>query len=254
MRAPALSASRIAETGDPFVVELERFTGPLDLLLHLIRSQDIDIFDIPIAQITEQFIRVIHEAKERLSLERTGEFIEMAATLVRIKAQFLLPRREDLLDEDDPRSELVRRLLEYEQYREVAYELANAEADRAMHFGKGYIPPREAPDLADRPLEFTLDEFLEIAVTLPAPPERRAHRAPIRTVTVDEKIDQMVSTLKEKVRLTFQTFVSRWKSRMHAVMSLLACLELAKRGSVSLRQEKHFSDLWIFWREDDENS
>lgn len=254
MRAPTLSASRIAETGDPFVVELERFSGPLDLLLHLIRSQDIDIFDIPIAQITEQFVRAVRDASERLSLERTGEFIEMAATLVRIKAQFLLPRRDDLLDEDDPRSELVRRLLEYEGYREIAYELANAEADRAMHFGKGYIPPREAPDLADRPLEFTLDEFLEIAVTLPPPPERRSHRAPIRPVTVDEKIDQLVATLKEKLRLTFQTFVSRWKSRTHAVMSLLACLELAKRGDVSLRQEKHFADLWIFWREDDENS
>lgn len=254
MRSPTLSASRVAASSDPFVVELEPFSGPLDLLLHLIRSQDIDIFDIPIAQITEQFIAAIHDVEERRSLERAGEFLEMAATLVRIKAQFLLPRRSDLLEDEDPRSLLVRKLLEYEAYRELAYALADAEADRAAHFGKGYIPPRAAPDLANAPLEFTLDQLLEVAASLPAPPERRPHRAPIRIVTVDEKIEQLLAGLKKKLRFTLQGFVSRFKSRMHAVMSLLACLELAKRGSVVLRQEHHFGDLWVYPSEDDPDS
>ena len=255
MRTPLLSASRVADASDdPFVVELERFSGPLDLLLHLIHSQDIDIFDIPIAQITEQFIVLVREAERNLSLERAGEFLEMAATLVRIKAQFLLPRREDLLDEDDPRSELVRRLLEYEKYREVAYALANAEAERAIHFGKGYIPPRPAPDLASMPLEFTLDELVDLAIALPAPLEKKPHRAPVRMITVDHKIDLVLELLEENPRFTLQSFVSRWKSRMHAVMSFLACLELAKRGAVVLRQERHFSDLWIYPREDDEDN
>ena len=152
MRMPTQTGSQLVERTDPFVVELDRFQGPLDLLLHLIRCQDIDIFDIPIAQITGQFIAVVHEAEERFSLERAGDFLEMAATLVRIKAQLLLPRRDELLDED-PRSELVRRLLEYEQFREVAYGLAEAESDRALCFAKGYVTPRVLPELAVQPLE-----------------------------------------------------------------------------------------------------
>src|SRR3712207_8460852 len=104
---------------DPYEVDLERFQGPLDLLLHLIRNQDIDIFDIPISRITEQFLAAIRNV-ERLELERAGEFLEMAATLVRIKAQMLFPRRGDEEEGDDPRADLVRRLLEYEHFREAA--------------------------------------------------------------------------------------------------------------------------------------
>jgi hypothetical protein len=103
---------------DPFQVELDRFQGPLDLLLHLIRKQDIDIFDIPIGRITEQFLHA-STAWERAELERAGEFLEMAATLVRIKAQMLFPRRASE-EEEDPRADLVRRLLEYEHFREAA--------------------------------------------------------------------------------------------------------------------------------------
>lgn len=254
MRLPSPVGSRVVDRDDQFVVDLERFQGPLDLLLHLIRSQDIDIFDIPIAQITAQFIAAIGDVERRLSLERAGEFLEMAATLVRIKAQMLLPRREDLFEEEDPRSELVRRLLEYEVYREIAYALADAEADRALHHAKGYVEPRAEPDRAERPLEVTLDQFMEAALSLPAPPEKRPHLAPVRSVTVDEKIELWLELLKEKVRVSLQFLTGRWKDRMHAVMSFLACLELAKRGRVLLRQERHFGTLWIYRGEDDEDS
>lgn len=251
MRLPTSVASRYAEGGEPFVIELEAFHGPLDLLLHLIRSQDIDIFDIPIARITEQFIAAIQEVLEGRSLERAGEFLEMAATLIRIKARMLLPRRDDLFDEEDPRSELVRRLLEYEQFREIAYTLSSAEAERALHYAKGYVPPRSSPDLATLPLELTLEEFLEVATSLPPPPLKRPHRAPVRPVTVDEKIDLWFQALKQKARVPFESFIRRWKTRVHAVMSFLACLELAKRGQVILRQERHFGTLWVFRGEDD---
>ena len=116
-----------------FVVELQQFQGPLDLLLHLIREQDIDIFDIPIAEITAQFLRAI-EGVEALGLDRAGEFLELAATLIRIKVQLLLPRRvdEETGECEDPRAELVRRLLEYEHFREAALRLTEAEAERAF--------------------------------------------------------------------------------------------------------------------------
>ena len=112
--------------GSTFVVELDRFSGPLDLLLHLIRQQDLDIFDIPIARITDQFLSVVR-AMEAHDLDQAGEFLEVAATLIRIKVQLLLPRREEEQDED-PRAELVRRLLEYEQIREITQRLSVAEA------------------------------------------------------------------------------------------------------------------------------
>ena len=254
VRLPSRTASRIVEADDRFVVELERFQGPLDLLLHLIRSQDIDIFDIPIGDITEQFIKAIREVEKRVSLERAGEFLEMAATLVRIKAQLLLPRRDDLLDDQDPRSELVRRLLEYEFFREMAHALAAAEAERALHRPKGYVEPRPSPDMGELPLQLTLEELVEAAVSLPPPLERKPHRAPVRPVTVDEKIDLWFKVLKEKTRVPFEWFMRRWKTRIHAVMSFLAALELAKRGRVRLNQERHFGTLWIDRGESDEDS
>ncbi|MHC4234154.1 MAG: segregation and condensation protein A [Planctomycetota bacterium] len=254
MRLPTPTSAQVVRSDDRFVVDLERFQGPLDLLLHLIRSQDIDIFDIPIADITAQFVAAIEGVEGRLSLERAGEFLEMAATLVRIKAQMLLPRHEDLLEDEDPRSELVRRLLEYELFREIAVALSSAEAERALHRGKGYIEPRPPPDVAEMPLELTLEQLLEIAVSLPAPPERRPHRAPVRPVTVDEKIELWVESLKRKARVPFDWFVQRWKTRMHAVMSFLACLELAKRGRARLRQERPFGTLWVYRGEDDKDS
>ena len=106
------------------VVELDRFQGPLDLLLHLIREQDVDIFDIPIAKITDAFLAAIQGIRAD-QLEGAGEFLEMAATLIRIKAQMLLPRHEGEEDQD-PRAELVRRLLEYEQIREISTRLQSA--------------------------------------------------------------------------------------------------------------------------------
>jgi segregation and condensation protein A len=230
MRLPTPTGARFAERADEFVVDLERFQGPLDLLLHLIRSQDIDIFDIPIAEITAQFVAAIEGIEQRVSLERAGEFLEMAATLVRIKAQMLLPQHGDLLEDEDPRSELVRRLLEYELYREIAYALSNAEAERALHRGKGYVQPRPPPKVTQLPLELTLEEFTEIAQSLPAPPEKKPHRAPVRPVTVDEKIELWLNAFKRKARIPFDWFVQRWKTRIHAVMSFLAALELAKRG------------------------
>jgi segregation and condensation protein A len=254
MRLPTTSSAQLATADARFVVDLERFQGPLDLLLHLIRSQDIDIFDIPIAQITEQFIAAIQEVEKRLSLEQAGEFLEMAATLVRIKAQMLLPRHGDLGEDEDPRSQLVRRLLEYELYREVAYALADAEADRALHRSKGYVEPRRLRNLPEAPLELSLEDFLKAAVSLPKPPLKRPHRAPVRPVTVDQKIELWFKLLKRKTRVTLDSFVGRWKTRIHAVMSFLAALELAKRGRVKLRQESHFGTLWVFPSEDDEDS
>ena len=231
---------------DPFLVGLDRFQGPLDLLLHLIRKQDIDIFDIPIARITSQFLAAIREV-DRLELDRAGEFVEMAATLVRIKAQMLFPRREEE-DGEDPRADLVRRLLEYEHFREAADRLERAERERARHYARGYTEPRATPALDEVPLETTWGDVwtavLELAERLAEPEPGYTFQA--RPVRIEEKIDYILSTLRRRQRIAFATLVDPWGTRMHAVVSLLACLELGRRNSLRLRQTAPFEPLWIY--------
>jgi len=229
------------------VVEIDRFQGPMELLLHLIRKQDLDIFDIPISRITDQFLAAIRELRVH-DLDNAGEFLEMAATLVRIKAQMLLPRREDE-EGEDPRAELVRRLLEYEQIREVTSRLSAAEADRGRRFPRGFLEERTRPLPADTPLETAWDDVFQAAlrVELPEPRDRR-HRVTPRTVAMEDKIELILATLQERSRVEFTRLVSPWGDRMHGVMTFLAGLELSRRRRVLLRQVRPFTDLWIYRR------
>lgn len=231
---------------DPFVVGIDRFHGPLDLLLHLIRKQDIDVFDIPIARITAQFLAAIRTV-DRLELDRAGEFVEMAATLVRIKAQMLFPRHEDE-EGEDPRADLVRRLLEYEHFREAAERLERAERERYRHHARGYAEPRATPLLAEVPLETTWEELWDAVLGLG---ERLAEPEPgytfaARPVRMEEKIDHIVAALRRRPRIAFSSLVAPWGTRMHAVASLLACLELSRRSALRLRQSAPFEALWIY--------
>lgn len=231
---------------EPFVVKLERFQGPLDLLLHLIRSQDIDIFDIPVARITAQFRAALDAGLERLELDRAGEFVEMASTLVRIKAQLLLPRPGEPDWDEDPRSELVRRLLEYEHFHEVAQLLSSREAERSRHFGKGFVEPRPTPEARHTRLETGRDELLEAARQVPEPADEVVHAAPVRRVTVEQKISLLERLVRTVKRLAFEKLFRPWGTRSHAVASFLACLEMARRQVVRLEQVERFGSIWIF--------
>jgi len=241
-------ASRPAGSLDDgaFVVELERFTGPLDLLLHLIREQDIDIFDIPIAQITAQFLGAI-EGVERLGLDRAGEFLEMAALLVRIKAQMVLPRRTEAGEAiEDPRAELVRRLLEYEHFREAAVRLEEAETERRRRYRRGWVPPRTEP-IRVVELEVDWPELLDAAIrvgerSIPRP----EHHVRPRAVPLEDKIGLIVQVLKRFPRVEFDTLVKPYADRLHAVVTLLASLELSKRREVAMRQSRPFEALWLY--------
>ena len=245
MPAAALPAPSVLDT---FSVDLERFQGPLDLLLHLIRKQDIDIFDIPVARITEQFLAALERA-EHLELERAGEFLEMAAILIRVKAQMLFPRRVDQ-DDEDPRADLVRRLLEYEHFSEAARLLERAERERARCLAKGYVPVRPPPPAADAPLETRWDDVWQAMLRLAerlAEPEP-GYRVTSRPVRIEDKIEHILSALRDRTRVEFVSLVAPWGTRMHAVVSLLACLELAKRNSVRVRQASPFMPLWVYRR------
>jgi segregation and condensation protein A len=230
---------------DPFVVDLERFSGPLELLLHLIRSQDIDIFDIPIARITEQFQVVLEQGIEDLDLDRAGEFLEMAATLVRIKAQLLLPFSGDLEWDEDPRAELVRRLLEYEHYQEISHLLSQAEGDRSRHFGKGYVEPRLVEESVDREIEAGLLDFAAAAHRALMKAAERVHEAPPRGISVGEKIALVRRLIGKAKRLAFPKLFEPWGTRQHAVAALLACLELSRRQVIRLEQVRVFGSIFV---------
>ena len=233
------------------VVELDRFQGPLDLLLHLIRQQDVDIFDIPIAKITDQFLAAIQSIRAD-QLESAGEFLEMAATLIRIKAQMLLPRHEGE-ENEDPRAELVRRLLEYEQIREISSRLHTAEAERGRRRGKGFVPSRPRPPLSDTPFETTWDEVFEAALRVEMPDlHDRRHHVTARTVAMEDKVALITGRLADLTRVEFSRLLDGFEEKMHGVMTLLAGLEMSRRRELFLRQVSPFSELWLYRRGDED--
>lgn len=231
---------------EPFLVDLERFQGPLDLLLHLIRSQDIDVFDIPIARITRQFQAAIAQGLEDMPLEQAGEFLEMAASLIRIKAQLLLPRPDKLEWEEDPRAELVRRLLEYEHFQDVVHVLERAESQRGRHFAKGYVSDRPAPEGTRPDLEVSRRDLLEAATRIPEPPPPVRVRPPSTAVTVEEKVSLLSRLFRKAKRIAFDRLFKPWGTRAHATASLLAALEMARRQVLRIEQAGPFAPIWLF--------
>ncbi|MGQ0814272.1 MAG: segregation and condensation protein A [Gemmatimonadota bacterium] len=234
-----------------FVVELDRFQGPLDLLLHLIREQDIDIFDIPIAQITAQFLVAIR-GMAGMGLDNAGEFLELAATLIRIKVQMLLPRHVTESGElEDPRAELVKRLLEYEHFREAAIRLEEMELERIRHFGRGYVPPRPKPQVVYGPLETLWEDVFTAGLNVGEryrPPTD--HRVAARAVPLEEKLALIAQTLSRVTRVEFSRLVAPFADKLHAVVTFMAGLELSKQHQVELKQSAPFETLWLYRRKD----
>lgn len=233
---PPIDPSR-SEGG--FVVELESFSGPLDLLLHLLREEQIEIADIPIARIADQFLAVIHE----LGLNQAADYLEMASRLVRLKAQMLLPRGEGEAWED-PRSELVRRLLEYQQIREIAHWMAGAVERRSLRLARGYLPP--PPELPPAPLVLDLQELL-VAVerVIAGILHPVLHRVVARPLDVEGATRALESLLAERAEFSWTEALPARATITDVLSVLLALLELARRGACSLLQPAAFAPLRI---------
>src|SRR5581483_6840320 len=184
-----------------FVVELSSFSGPLDLLLALIREEQVDIYDIPIARICQQFVERIRT----LGLNEAAEYLEMAARLLRIKAQMLLPRSE-LETWEDPRAELVRRLLEYQQMREVVDVLERRGEERRNQFARAYLP--QAPVPVQAPLALSLSELLAaIDRVLRAVRQPNVHEVVPRGIDIPGAITVIRSVLRLKARILWTELV-----------------------------------------------
>ncbi len=229
-----------AASSGAFVVTLERYSGPLDLLLGLIRQEEIDIWDIPIARIADQFLQAIHA----LGLDEAAEYLEMAARLLRIKAQMLLPRRGDEEPWEDPRHELVRRLLEYQQIREVVDWLAAAARRRADRYGRGYLP--QAPDQPPPPLELDLRELMEsVERVLTMMPDPVIFRVMPRPLDVEGATRRILDLLAERERFGWRELLGERPGIVDVLSALVSLLELARRSQLTIVQPRAFTPLEI---------
>jgi segregation and condensation protein A len=226
------------ETG--FVVELEQFSGPLDLLLHLIHEDELDITDLPIAKIADQFLAVIRD----LGLNQAADYLEMAARLLRIKAQLLLPRHLGDDEWEDPRAELVRRLLEYQQIRELVDWLGAAAARRAEQFGRGFAP--EPPATPPAPLVIDLNDLLAAAERVIALiPEPVLHRVVPRPLDVEGATARIEALLAEHATFGWHDIVGDRPTLVEVLSAFIALLELAKRGALRVHQKGPFTPIQI---------
>ncbi len=220
-----------------FVVELAEYSGPLDLLLTLIRDEQIDIYDIPIARIAEQFLSRISSLK----LDEAADYLEMAARLVRIKAQMLLPRREGEDIWEDPRAELVRRLLEYQQVREVVDVLERRSEDRRSRFARAYTQAAVQLPVAG-PLRISLPELLSaVDRVLRLTRKPHVHDVVPRALDVDGAIGIVRALLAIRARAQWKDILPRKAEPWEVLSLLLALLELAKRGELRLTQPRAFA-------------
>jgi segregation and condensation protein A len=229
--------------------KLPRFEGPLDLLLHLIKRDEIDIHDIPIARITQQYLQYI-ELMRMLDLEVAGEFLVMASTLMRIKAKMLLPLPSTIDEEDegDPREELVQRLLEYRLYKEASLGMQEREALRRALHERGQVPTED--DAGPLPLApahlFDLLEALQRVMA--RKPEPAVYAVETEAYDIEDKMSLIARTVAEEGRLRFSEIMARAGARMEIIVSFMALLELMKLGRVVCVQEANFADILILPR------
>lgn len=237
-------------------VFLEAFEGPLDLLLYLIRRQNLDILDIPLAEITQQYVDYI-EMMEELQLDLAGEYLLMAAMLAEIKSRMLLPRSEEIEeDEDDPRAELVRRLQEYERYKEAAENIgALPRLERDLHQAHAEVTERRVevklPDLALKEMLLAFQDVLSRAEMF-----ARLHvqREPL---SVRQRMGEILLKLDNERFVDFPNLFDPREGRIGIVVTFIALLELLRESVIEIVQAEPFSPIHVRAagkaREDDAN-
>jgi segregation and condensation protein A len=241
---------------ETFTIKLPVFEGPFDLLLFFIERDELDIYNIPIAKITDDFLAYLHEM-QALNVDLASEFIVVAATLMRIKAKMLLPRKtvDEQGNEIDPRQELVDRLLEYKRYKSVLDDLRRLEEVRALMNPRGYatVELRQLAEqaLADADLEsISLYKLLRVFERLVARLEEDKKAKRVHTVynfnyTIQEQRTYLLDNLHPENPTDFETLFLSLQNRIHAVVTFLALLELLNAQEVSLMQGEGFNNFWL---------
>jgi segregation and condensation protein A len=228
---------------DALLVFLEAFEGPLDLLLYLIKRQNLDILNIPIAAITRQYMEYIH-LMDNLELELAAEYLVMASMLAEIKSRMLLPRPVATDDEDDPRAELVRRLQEYEQFKQAAEDIEALERlERDIHLTSIDIPQMDIdvplPDVVLSDLVNALRDVVNRAEQV------ASHHVEREPLSVPERMVKVLERLRADEFTSFTDFFEPSEGRMGVVVSFIAILELLKESMIEIVQSKPYAPIYV---------
>jgi segregation and condensation protein A len=232
-------------TTPAYTVRLSAFEGPLDLLLHLVRSNELDIYHLPIAEITDQYVAYINMFEE-LNLDIAGEYLLMAASLMYMKSRLLLPRDEDEEDEPDEEvADLVRQLAEYQRYREAADALRDRLLlDRDVFRRQPTAPEGEPEDVPLRKLG-QADLFEALRRVLAKAAARRPHTVSREEFSVADAVRSMFHRLKEAGRMEFQDLFDVEAPRGLIIATFLGLLEMVKNGIIAAEQEGRFGPIWV---------
>lgn len=241
-------------------VKLDVFEGPFDLLLFLIRKNEVDIYDIPISKITEQFLAYI-ETMQLMDLDVAGDFIEMCAILISIKARYLLPKPETEEEEfDDPRMELVERLLEYKKYKEASLEMEELEEKRKRLYDRRYFEfiPKSEQASDEEYLENVqlFDLMMALKSALDNMPKVTEHKVEMINVTVEEQADWIMQRLARKPMILFGELMAGLEKKIEIIVTFIALLDLMKQRLVTVSQSDNFDEIRIkplLFIEDEQN-
>jgi len=241
--AGAVAVPETPPTG--ITIRLEAFEGPLDLLLHLIRKEEIDIWNIPIARVTEQYLRHLEIMKD-LNINVAGEWLVMASNLIFIKSRMLLPKDPDAetpQDDEDPRMELVYQLLEHQKFKNAAEMLYTREEVENAVWNK---PPADILDDSNEVVSVTLFDLLRaFHEVVKRFEEQRAMEVTQEDVTVEQKILDMQRLLIIHDKLLFSMFFARIRSKKHLIVTFMALLELVRLREIQAYQENALGEIYI---------
>ena len=232
-----------------FNIKIENFEGPLDLLLYFIKRDKIDIYDIPITQITNEYISVIDEAK-KLDVSIAGEFLFMASMLLRIKTQMLLPRQinDESLDIEDPRIDLVAQLLEYKKYKSIANKLKNLHFENKDSFfrNSSKVVYDQSPNASDFLNEVTLYDiskiFKDAVNNAPTQDSFEIYR---ETVSLKDQQNFILQQFNNDKILSLKNLVKKLETKLKIIVTFLALLEMIKRSEIICSQKENFKDIEI---------
>jgi len=231
-------------------IKLSDFEGPLDLLLFFIKRDELDIYDIPIAKITKDFLEYLQYLQE-LDLDIAGEFIVTAAELMQIKVQLLLPRMDGSGEEElDPRAELVRRLLDYKRYKEMAGELQTmSEEQSKISYRKNFAYDQklvEDPDEENLLRDVSLfDLIAAFKYVVDRMPRKHVHEINKLNVTLEDQIQYILNYFNDKTETTFLQMVASMAEKIRIVVTFIALLELIKQKQIGVRQVDPYGEMMI---------
>ncbi|WP_174613647.1 segregation/condensation protein A [Virgibacillus ihumii] len=238
----------------PYQVKLDTFEGPLDLLLHLVNHYEIDIYDIPVARITEQYMHYIH-TMQQLELNVASEYLVMAATLLAIKSQMLLPVQQiDEEDEEymeDPREELMQRLVEYRKYKSAAEQLKEKESDEQQTFTRS--PAAFEQDEQKPVMEKSDTSIYDMLHALEKVFERKKWNDPLETkvqrgeIPIEQRMTEVLQIIKDSGAQVSFDHLFETPSKEHIVATFMAVLELMKEHQIHCIQKKHFDALYVVY-------